>query len=358
MSLGFGLSSTTGADHNVSLQVDVQQVKAGLDMRTPNTLNAENLAIGRDALGTFDVTSDSGHNTAFGNRALKALTDGSLNTAVGDGALEYTTRGIANTALGDAALNLNTMGRENVAIGFASMSYNRSGGENVGIGNYALGFSDGSRNVGIGYGAFSRANGSDNIVIGHGAGRGLPAGATSFNNIIIGSAGVAGDNNTIRIGEPGHVSTSIAGIFNQTSASGVPVYINAFGKLGTVTSSIRYKTELASVEEDARRLHDLKPLRFVYKPEYDDGSRQVQFGLIAEEVATTFPELVARDEEGRPWTVRYHLLPPLLLAEVQRLERERMALMEALAERDRTQALRIDELTREIAELRKETGHK
>ena len=60
MSLGFGLSSTTGADHTVSLQVDVQQVKAGLDMRTPNTLNAENLAIGRDALGTFDVTSDSG----------------------------------------------------------------------------------------------------------------------------------------------------------------------------------------------------------------------------------------------------------------------------------------------------------
>ena len=84
----------------------------------------------------------------------------------------------------------------------------------------------------------------------------------------------------------------------------------------------------------------------------------MQFGLIAEEVVTTFPELVARDEEGQPWTVRYHLLTPLLLAEVQRLERDRMALMEALAERDRTQALRIDELTREIAELRKETGPK
>ena len=355
VSLGFGLSSTTGPDNNVSLQVDVQQVKAGLDMRTPN---AENLAIGRDALGTFDATADSGHNTAFGNRALKSLTDGALNTAVGDGALESTTRGSANTAVGSQALNINTIGVENVAIGRASMYGNRSGGDNVGIGNFALGISDGSRNVGIGYGALSRANGSDNIAIGHDAGRGLYSGITSFNNIFIGSAGVAGDNNTIRIGGPGHVSTSIAGIANQTSGSGVPVYINAFGKLGTVTSSIRYKMELASVEEDARRLHDLKPLRFVYKPEYDDGSRQVQFGLIAEEVATTFPELVARDEEGRPWTVRYHLLTPLLLADVQRLERERMALMEALAERDRTQALRIDELTREIAELRKETGHK
>ena len=187
---------------------------------------------------------------------------------------------------------------------------------------------------------------------------GFFAGTTSFNNIIIGSAGVAGDNNTIRIGEPGHVSTSIAGIFNQTSASRVPVYINAFGKLGTVTSSIRYKTELASVEEDARRLHHLNPQRFVYKPEYN---RRVETGAVRPDRRRGrdhLPELVARDEEGRPWTVRYHLLTPLLLAEVQRLERERMALMEALAERDRTQALRIDELTREIAELRRETGHK
>ena len=270
-----------------------------------------------------------------------------------------TTRGIANTAVGAEALNLNTMGSENVAIGEASMYGNRSGGENVGIGNYALErINDGSRNVGIGYGALRGANGSDNIAIGYEAGRALYSGSTSFNNIFIGSPGSAGDNNTIRIGRPGHVSTSIAGIANQTSANGVPVYINASGKLGTVTSSVRYKMELASVEEHACRLHLLNPQRFVYKPEYDDGSRQVQFGLIAEEVATTFPELVARDEEGQPWTVRYHLLTPLLLAEVQRLERERMALMEALAERDRTQALRIDELTREIAELRKETGHK
>jgi hypothetical protein len=356
VSLGFGLSSTTGADNNVSLQVDVQQVKTGLDMRTPNGLN---LAIGRDALSAFDATADSGYNTAFGDHALRTLTDGALNTAVGAGALAFTTRGSANTAIGAQALTNNTLGSENIAIGDATMYLNRSGGSNVGIGNFALErINDGSRNVGIGWGALRGPNGSDNIAIGYEAGQALYSGSTSFNNIFIGSPGVVGDNNTIRIGGPGHVSTSIAGIANQTSGSGVPVYINASGKLGTVTSSIRYKMELASVEEDARRLHDLNPLRFVYKPEYDDGSRQVQFGLIAEEVATTFPELVARDEEGRPWTVRYHLLTPLLLADVQRLERERMALMEALAERDRTQALRIDELTREIAELRKETGHK
>jgi hypothetical protein len=80
----------------------------------------------------------------------------------------------------------------------------------------------------------------------------------------------------------------------------------------------------------------------------------VQFGLIAEEVEKTFPELVARDEDGRPWTVRYHLLTPLLLADVQRLERERLALTEALS----AQTARIDELTREIAALRERTDKK
>jgi hypothetical protein len=356
VSLGFGLSSTTGADNNVSLEVDVEQVKAGLDMRTPNAVN---LAIGLDALSTFDTTADSGYNTAFGNRALKSLTDGALNTAVGDGALAFTTRGSANTAVGVQALANNTIGNSNVAIGDASMYLNSSGASNVGIGDFALErIRDGSRNVGIGWGALRGPNGSDNIAIGYEAGQALYSGSTSFNNIFLGSPGFVGDNNTIRIGRPGHVSTFIAGIVSQTSGSGVPVYINAGGKLGTVTSSIRYKTELASVEEDARRLHLLNPQRFFYKPEYDDGSRQVQFGLIAEDVATTFPELVARDEEGRPWTVRYHLLTPLLLSEVQRLERERMALMEALAARDRTQALRVDELTREIAELRKATGNR
>jgi hypothetical protein len=46
----------------------------------------------------------------------------------------------------------------------------------------------------------------------------------------------------------------------------------------------------------------------------------VEYGLIAEEVAEVFPELVVDDAEGRPYTVRYQLLAPLLLGEFQRQE--------------------------------------
>jgi len=39
----------------------------------------------------------------------------------------------------------------------------------------------------------------------------------------------------------------------------------------------------------------LRPVIFFYKPEYDKGQRTLQYGLIAEEVAEVYPDLV-RDE--------------------------------------------------------------
>jgi hypothetical protein len=70
----------------------------------------------------------------------------------------------------------------------------------------------------------------------------------------------------------------------------------------------------------------------------------VQYGLIAEEVAGVFPELVVFDEEGRSETVKYHLLAPLLLHELQRAERrleelsERMSSLEHRAREPRKRA--------------------
>ena len=55
-----------------------------------------------------------------------------------------------------------------------------------------------------------------------------------------------------------------------------------------------------------------------YKEEPVAGEQPRQFGLIAEEVAEVFPELVVYDEEGRPETVRYHLLSSMLLNELQK----------------------------------------
>jgi hypothetical protein len=71
---------------------------------------------------------------------------------------------------------------------------------------------------------------------------------------------------------------------------------------------------------------------FRYKPEHDDGSRLLQYGLIAEEVAEIYPELVVLDKDGQPAGVRYHVLPAMLLNELQRQQRQMTAQQEEIAE--------------------------
>ena len=62
----------------------------------------------------------------------------------------------------------------------------------------------------------------------------------------------------------------------------------------------------------------LRPVTFLYKPEYDKGPRTLQYGLIAEEVAEVYPELVAYESDGKPYTVKYQYLTTMLLNEVQK----------------------------------------
>jgi hypothetical protein len=133
------------------------------------------------------------------------------------------------------------------------------------------------------------------------------------------------------------------------------VFINSAGKLGTATSSIRFKEDLRTLGDLRGTLMALRPVSFYYKPEFDDGSRVKQYGLIAEEVAEVVPELVVRDGKGEAQSVRYHFLAPMLLAEVQRLERERTDLTRQVAAQAAAlagQAAAIDELRAALEELR------
>ena len=68
-------------------------------------------------------------------------------------------------------------------------------------------------------------------------------------------------------------------------------------------------------------LLSLRPVTFKYRQEPVAGGQPRQFGLVAEEVAEVFPELVIYDREGLPETVKYHLLSSLLLNEVQKQDR-------------------------------------
>jgi hypothetical protein len=62
----------------------------------------------------------------------------------------------------------------------------------------------------------------------------------------------------------------------------------------------------------------LRPVTFRYKQPFDDGTKPIQYGLIAEEVAEVYPDLVARSADGQIETVKYQVLDPMLLNEVQK----------------------------------------
>ena len=131
------------------------------------------------------------------------------------------------------------------------------------------------------------------------------------------------ESNTIRIGTQGTSDfqqnvTYIAGIYGATAASGVPVYINSDGQLGTLTSSLRFKEQVRDMGGSSSALMKLRPVTFLYKPEYDKGPRTLQYGLIAEEVAEVYPDLVAYEPDGTPYTVKYQYLAPMLLNEMQK----------------------------------------
>jgi hypothetical protein len=239
-----------------------------------------------------------GTNTALGDDALISLTTGFDNTATGSHALEVNTTGENNTATGTNALDFNTTGNDNTATGSGALINNSTGQANTAVGDAALA---------------TNTTGSYNIALGSEAGLNL---ATGSNNIYIGNFGGGGNESaTIRIGTTGtHTQTSIAGIYGATVPRGVGVIIGTNGKLGTVVSSERFKDAIKPMDKASEAILALKPVRFRYKHQLDpDGIPQ--FGLVAEEVEKVNPDLVARDEQGKPYTVRYDAVNAMLLNE-------------------------------------------
>lgn len=118
-----------------------------------------------------------------------------------------------------------------------------------------------------------------------------------------------------------HKGALIAGI-NSSTVSGAAVLVNANGRLGVASSARRYKEDIRPIGKLSERLFSLQPVSFRYKNTDQQGTKPVQFGLIAEDVAQAFPELVVANEDGQPETVAYHVLPALLLNELQKAHRD------------------------------------
>jgi hypothetical protein len=264
----------------------------GDDVLVNNTIGIDNTGIGANALHNNTGGTD---NTANGFGALSSNTIGTDNTASGAVALFFNTSGNENTAIGVGALQANSSGSNNTAIGVEALLNNRIGDNNTAIGLFAL---------------LNNAIGSQNIALGYQAGRNL---LTGSHNIEIGNKGVADESNTIRIGKA-QTATFIAGISGATVPTGVAVIVDADGHLGTRTSSARFKDAIKPMDKASEAILALKPVSFRYKHELDPEGTP-QFGLVAEEVEKVNPDLVARDEQGKPYTVRYEAVNAMLLNE-------------------------------------------
>jgi hypothetical protein len=92
------------------------------------------------------------------------------------------------------------------------------------------------------------------------------------------------------------------------------VVVNTNGKLGVATSSARFKKAVKPMDKASEALFALKPVTFRYKDELDPESIP-QFGLVAEEVEEVNSDLVTRDDQGKPYTVRYEAVNAMLLNE-------------------------------------------
>ena len=116
--------------------------------------------------------------------------------------------------------------------------------------------------------------------------------------------------------------------------------IDSNGKLGTVTSSRRFKEEIRPMDQASEALFALKPVTFRYKVEIDP-KHISQFGLVAEEVEKINPDLVVRDMEGKPYSVRYDEVNAMLLNEFLKEHRKVEQMEETMAR----QQARIEALT-------------
>jgi len=370
------------------------EIPAGVPAALLTPLPGFNTADGDHALS--NVTTGAG-NSAFGWYALFSVTDGSNNTALGAATLSLNTASV-NTAVGAAALFLNTTGSANTAVGVAALLNNSTGSNNTAAGHFALHENTtGIENTAVGFqalnasttavdntavGLFALLNnvdGTSNTAVGAAAlrdnvsgannqafGRGALRFATGSNNIAIGreaGANMTTANNVISIGSPGDgtaFATSdrcfIGNIRGATvgNGDGINVIIDSDGQLGTSNSSRRFKKDIKPMHQTSEVILALKPVTFHYKDQdTKKAAHTPQFGLIAEEVAEVNPDLVVRDAEGEPLTVRYDAVNTMLLNEFLKEHKKVEELQATVAQQQQGMAALTSQLQEQATQIQK-----
>jgi hypothetical protein len=351
-----GFTTAEGCNALNSLTTGAGNTGVGWYSLFLNTSGNYNTGVGAGTL----VLNNADSNTAVGAAALLLNTGGSQNVALGTDALVYNDNGTANSAVGAFALYSNTAGNYNTAIGNQALQTSMTADRNTAVGAYALESDDvGDRNTAIGVfaltadnsGAFNTAvgvqaldsntSGNLNTALGAGAGGSV----TTASNVICIGANVSGANvdNSCFIGN----------IFGATSSGGNAVFVNSNGRLGTLTSSKRFKEDITPMDKASEVILALRPVSFRYKQKIDP-QRIPQFGLVAEEVEKVDPDLVIRDAEGKPQTVRYEQINAMLLNEFLKEHRKVEEQQATITELKSILAQQQKEFQATIAEQRKE----
>lgn len=325
--------------------------------------NVENTGVGIGALDALDNSTSGSNlgdtNTAVGYNALTAVTSGHGNTALGEGAGSSIVGATGNTAIGANALengesHRNTavgagalrlhdgIGTENTAVGASAGLYLRNGEHNVFIGHDAAQGNeadysfDANRNVIIGQDAaklLDNAN-NDNVIIGDSAASSLTSGGSS--NIIIGSGAdvsSATSSNELNIGNviygTGVYGTGNIGINDPTPDVALDVVgdINYTGVIADVSDRSQ-KTDIRNLTNVLDKLRYVEGVSFVMK---DDPRKQVELGLIAQDVEKVYPELVVTSNEGIKSLNYSGMVGPLVEA-VKELDAENQALRQMVQE--------------------------
>lgn len=338
-----------GTDADVSCSYCEYDAAFGYGAMQSSVYGSYSTAVGYQAIGGSD--NNPLYVTAVGYEA--SYSGGEEDVAIGYQALyAVATGGVQDTAIGNYSLNSDTSGWQNTAVGESTLTDDSTGSQNTATGDSAMAFTTtGSYNTAVGFDALLlNTTGSHNIGIGTSAGYNNPAGSSY--NIDIGNQGTSSDSGTIRIGTSSNETAFYAaGIDGVTISSGVPVYINSSGQLGTVNSSIRFKEDVHDMGDVSSRIFQLRPVTYRYKQAYADGSKPIDYGLIAEEVAKVYPDLVVKGTDGQIQTVQYQKLTPMLLNELQKQHQIIAEQGEAIRELKEQQSTAIQVLEKRLAAL-------
>ena len=172
-----------------------------------------------------------------------------------------------------------------------------------------------------------------------------------------GNVGIGTTAPTATLDVNGDVAVSgdatIAGI-PATAVAGQAVFVDANGQLGVTGSSARFKEDIKPMDQKSEAILSLRPVTFKYKKQMDAKGRP-QFGLIAEEVEKVDPDLVLRDAEGKPYTVRYEAVNAMMLNELikeHRIVEEQQKQIEKVSAQLKEQASMLQKVSAQMELMR------